>query len=70
MPTGSKKAAAPIADDPWMSVQEAADTLEMSRFKFLQFAMENAIESTKVAGRLVVSRAQVEQLAADRKAAK
>lgn len=63
MPAGSKKATAAVLDDPWMSVQEAARVLGMTRFKFLQFAMANRIESTVSAGRTVVSRAQVEQLA-------
>jgi hypothetical protein len=65
MATGSKKASPAVLEDPWMSVQEAARAVGMTRFKFLQFAMANRVESQITAGRTVVSRESVEKLARD-----
>jgi excisionase family DNA binding protein len=49
-----------MQDDPWLTVKEAAEMLDISRHLVLSRAARGELQTATVAKRLVVSRASVE----------
>ena len=50
-----------LTDDPWLTVKDAAEMLNISRFLVLSRAARGELETRTIAKRLVVSRASVER---------
>jgi hypothetical protein len=62
MSAASKAVRQPVtSEDPWLTVKEAAELLDISRHLVLSRAAKGELETREIAKRLVVSRASVER---------
>lgn len=69
METGIKKAGAPPADDPWMTIPQAAREIGIHKQTVLTYALDGKLDTQVVAGQRFVSRESVDRVKAERDAA-